>query len=133
MLNIVIIDDDCEEIEFMKDAINTAFPGSKCEAFEDCEKALVALINSSPPPDYIFVDVNMVKMSGEECVMAIRGIDHLRNTKIVLMSSSMHIYESKQKRFIDLGASGITEKPDSMDEYGTMFIDAIRSVKEQLE
>ncbi|MGC3947817.1 MAG: response regulator [Chryseolinea sp.] len=131
MLSIVIIDDDCEEIEFMKDAIATSFEGSNCECFEDCEAALVALVNNPQPPDYIFVDVNMIKMGGEECVMALRGIGHLNQAKIVLMSSSMHVYENKQKRFMELGASAVAEKPDNMDEYGAMFTDAIRSVNDR--
>jgi len=131
MLYIVIIDDDCEDIEFMKNALDIAFAGSGCDAYEDCEVALAALVDRPQPPDYIFVDVNMIKMSGEECLLALRNIEHLKDTKIVVMSSSMHIYENKQKRFIELGAAAVTEKPDTMDEYGTMFIDAIRSVSDK--
>ena len=53
----------------------------------------------------------MRKVSGEECLAAILWIPHLRKSKVGMMSSSMRMYEKKQKPLLDLGAFAIAEEP----------------------
>jgi len=122
---IALIDDDVEDIDFMGTAVKDNYPDCQCITFTDCETALAALVTTIPPPDYIFVDVNMNKTDGEQCLQDIRKISHLRESRIVMMSASMHIYEKGQRRFLDSGAFAIVEKPESLDGYGKMFVDII--------
>jgi CheY-like chemotaxis protein len=118
-MKIVIIDDDEDEIDFMKESLNVLHPQWECRAFSDCDKALLAL--QDEVPDYIFLDVNMKKIDGEECLRMLKGIPGLWTTKIIMISSSMQMYDSKRRQFIALGAAAVTEKPDNMDDYGEMF------------
>lgn len=39
-------------------------------------------------PDYIFIDVNMPKMNGLQCLEEIRKLDHLQNVTIIMFSTS---------------------------------------------
>ncbi|MEJ1241422.1 response regulator [Chryseolinea sp. T2] len=124
-MHIVIIDDDSDEIEFMRVAVEACYPDATCTTFNDCHPAIAALKQTDLCPDYIFVDVNMRKIDGEECLNIIRGYEHLCNSKVIMMSSSMRLYEKKAKNFIANGAFAIAEKPDDLDEYGRMFSSVI--------
>ena len=126
-MTIVIIDDDEEEIPFMKAAIEACHPEAHCLTFTSCEHAMSNLKSMVPPPDFVFLDVHMKKLDGEECLAEIKSNDRLNGAKIIMMSSSMLIYEKKQQRLIDKGAYAIAEKPVSMDEYGRMFEGFLRS------
>ena len=87
---IVLIDDDLEEIEFMKMALERAYNGSTCVSFNECEDALAELAAALDVPDYIFIDVNMVKMTGEECLVALRQIERLRSMERCLWTQFAH-------------------------------------------
>jgi CheY-like chemotaxis protein len=129
MLSVVIIDDDEEEFDFMRDAILKSYDDSLCVCFNDAQEALNELRTQSiAAPDFIFLDVNMGRMSGEQCLMQLKQIELLQHTRIVMMSSSIKIYGVKLQRFEEFGAFSVVEKPDRLDKYDDMFKSVIGDV-----
>ena len=64
-------------------------------------------------PDFIFLDLNMPKMNGMECLPEIRRLDHLKAVKIIIYSTSADpaiINASKS-----LGAHDFLVKPTRLD------------------
>ncbi len=129
MLSIVIVDDDFEEFDFMRSAIAQSYGDSVCVCFDNAGDAISELERDLiAPPDFIFLDVNMQRISGEECLMRLRQIQTLGRTQIVMMSPSIRMHENKTRRFIELGAKSVAEKPDSLDQYAEMFKAAIGEI-----
>ena len=130
-MTIVIIDDDEDELEYMKSAVDASYPMASCYTFNDCAKSLVVLEQMASPPDYIFLDVNMKKIDGEECLTELRKIKSLEYSRVIMISSSMRSYEAKQRRLLEKGAYSVAEKPDSLDDYGKMFWSVIGNPKDK--
>jgi CheY-like chemotaxis protein len=64
-------------------------------------------------PDYIFLDVNMPKMNGIDCLKHLRKLSRLNSTQIIIFSTSEEpriINQCKQ-----LGANDFVVKPGSLD------------------
>jgi CheY-like chemotaxis protein len=65
-------------------------------------------------PDYIFLDVNMPKMNGIDCLKELKKISRLRNTKIFMYSTT------SEPEFLDaskkLGAWDFIVKPTKTTE-----------------
>lgn len=73
----------------------------------------LAKLRSNPDfrPGYIFLDVNMQKMSGLQCLPEIKKLDHLKDTQVIMFSTSSgeHIINLSK----ELGASHFLVKPSS--------------------
>lgn len=68
--------------------------------------------NSSFVPEFIFLDINMPKMNGLECLPEIKKLDHLRNAKIIMYSTSSD--EDIQWKTRQLGADDFLVKPPKL-------------------
>ena len=80
-----------------------------CFVAIDGVEGLKMLSESSYSPLYIFVDINMPKMNGIEFLRRIKKLDHLRDSKIIMYSTSANaavISECKE-----LGADSFLVKP----------------------
>jgi CheY-like chemotaxis protein len=75
---------------------------------------LLNMLHSSPKPDVIFLDLNMPKKSGLECLTAIRSDSNLDNTPVVIYSTS------QSRKDIDVcfngGASHYIIKPYDFED-----------------
>ena len=86
---IIIIDDDEDDIEIMRDCIYTLGRDYNCATFIHACEALGHLKTSLPKPDLIVMDIHMPKMDGHECLNEIRKIERLDNTLVAIYSSGM--------------------------------------------
>lgn len=112
---VLIIDDDADDRLFLTEAITDVSPGShmhSCnsgiEALDLLSKKKIAL------PDFIFLDLNMPKMNGKECLVELKKLLRQTLTKIIVMSTS------DMKRDIEdalaLGAHLFFTKPGTYTE-----------------
>ncbi|HEX8516688.1 MAG TPA: response regulator [Bacteroidia bacterium] len=60
-------------------------------------------------PDYIFLDVNMPKMNGVECLKQLRQIDRLKATRILMYSTTSETDVVKESK--SHGANDFIMKP----------------------
>jgi CheY-like chemotaxis protein len=63
-------------------------------------------------PNYIFLDVNMPKMNGIECLKNIKKIDRLKSTNIYMYSTTSEGAVEAESE--NLGATGFIIKPASI-------------------
>lgn len=112
---VLIIDDDADDRLFLTEAITDVSPESRMhscnsgiEALDLLSKKKIAL------PDFIFLDLNMPKMNGKECLVELKKLLRQTLTKIIIMSTS------DMKRDIDdaltLGAHLFLTKPGTYTE-----------------
>ena len=108
---ILLIDDDADELEVFAEALRSVDKNIRCGQAKDLNEALEFLNHSSP--EYIFIDYNMPKVNGLECVIEIKKIQKLAKSKIILYSN--YITEEMNERAISLGAYKCVKKPSMVN------------------
>lgn len=97
---ILIIDDDIDDIEVFCEAVIDVDNSSECFAANDGHEALnIILRELNTLPSFIFLDLNLPKMDGLECLSLLRAESKLQLVPIIIYTSSSapnDMYESKQ-------------------------------------
>ena len=105
---ILLIDDDEDELEIFNQALHSIDKTIKCTLARDLGEALEFLKYSSPA--YIFIDFNMPKMNGLDCLVEIKALKNVEKSKIILYSN--YIDEEMNNKAIELGAFRCIKKPN---------------------
>jgi CheY-like chemotaxis protein len=88
-LFIVLTDDDLDDRELFADVVNEIHSSISLQTFEDGEQLMEVLTTPGTIlPDIIFLDLNMHKKGGRECLYEIRHHDQLKNIPVVIYSTS---------------------------------------------
>ena len=85
---ILYVDDDIDDRELFIAAVGAIDPAIEVLEFENGLKALDYLFLTSVVPDYIFIDYNMPKVNGFECVERIRSTTTLSSVQLVMYSTN---------------------------------------------
>lgn len=109
---ILFVDDDKEDYEMFCDAAQTLNPNLRCIHAIDGQQALDLLSNVIP--DFIFLDINMPVMGGEECLIRIKQKKAWRQIPVIIYSTTRHPNEIKT--FKMLGAQDFIAKPPVFNE-----------------
>jgi CheY-like chemotaxis protein len=114
MKNIFLADDDADDVMFFEDALNGLSLATELTVTVDG----AALMNKldevvPPPPDAIFLDLNMPRKSGFECLTEIRKDPKLKNIPVVIFSTSDH--PNSIETTYSLGANYYICKPRSFE------------------
>ncbi|RYE26511.1 MAG: response regulator [Sphingobacteriales bacterium] len=111
----LIIDDDEDDQEIFLMCIGDVDANLECIAYSDPVVAVQKLsADLQYTPEYIFVDMNMPKLNGIQCLGKLRGMEHLNKSRIYMYSTTSlntTIEESQQ-----LGANGFIIKPSKLAE-----------------
>ncbi len=83
-----LIDDDPEEIDIFRFALEELDIDVKCTSFTNCQEALRALIRQEAVPDCIFLDLYMGPTSGKECLNLIVNTEIIAQIPTVMLSGS---------------------------------------------
>lgn len=85
--HIVVADDDQEDVEMFKSAIDETCPDIKITVATNGEN-LIKLLHNIPKPDAIVLDMNMPLKNGKECLEEIRSQSQFNSIPIVMLSTS---------------------------------------------
>lgn len=105
-----LIDDDEDELEIFMEALSKLHVHCKCTYAQSAEQALEIL--NYLKPDVIFVDINMPKIDGFECVRRIRAKDGHADTRIVIYSNGVNEVSTEETR--SWGANSCVKKTNSV-------------------
>ena len=109
----LLVDDDLDDQEVFLMTLEKINKNIKCLTANNGAEALSLLTTqTSFVPDYIFLDVNMPKMNGIECLKNIKDLSHLSDCKVFMYSttSETSVLEKSKK----LGATDFIVKPPSV-------------------
>lgn len=110
---IYLVDDDPDERVLFLDAVEDANLAVEVQELEDGQE-LLDILNQSPQrlPEFIFLDINMPRKNGLDCLSEIRKNNAaLKKTKVVMLSTSNNQFNIK--RSFDLGADFYAVKPNT--------------------
>jgi response regulator RpfG family c-di-GMP phosphodiesterase len=113
-INCFLIDDDKEDQEIFCMALEGVKEHVNCIFAINAEEAFKMLENEFLIPDYIFIDMNMPRLDGNEILKKIKTIKRLNDVPVYLYSTYANpntISKSKE-----LGAAGFIVKPPKVSE-----------------
>lgn len=87
MLNICIAEDDKDDFLLLKEAIEVSLPRFNIDHSVD-GKAFLQSLNKGVEPDLIFLDLNIPKQNGIECLVELQQIERLRPVPVIIYSTS---------------------------------------------
>ncbi|MGV3459203.1 MAG: response regulator [Flavobacterium sp.] len=111
-LNIVLADDDADDRLFFKEAFEEVKLKHRITEFPDGEKLINHLSDrANPMPDIIFLDLNMPRKSGMQCLQEIRANERLKDITVAIYSTSS-TEEDIEDTFV-AGANVYIKKPSN--------------------
>ncbi|MDB5252382.1 MAG: hypothetical protein JWP27_1551 [Flaviaesturariibacter sp.] len=84
--NIMLVDDDPDDCFLFRKALSDVDPAITLQFVSDCDELVPAL--DSNHPQIVFMDINMPKKSGFDCVTEIRGLSRHAHLPVVMYSCS---------------------------------------------
>ncbi|MCW3101665.1 MAG: rcp1 2 [Bacteroidetes bacterium] len=87
-LHILLADDDEDDRFFFEMALNASSLRSKLTMVTDGEKLMAYLHDQKKLPDVLFLDLNMPKMHGAECLAEIKKDTRLKGLPVIIQSTA---------------------------------------------
>jgi CheY-like chemotaxis protein len=106
--SILLIDDDSDDQEIFSITVGKISPHVLCSFADDGVHALERLTREDLAPDLIFIDLNMPRMGGLECLEAIRKMERMRETPAWIYSTSADMPTIEKS--MSMGANGFLKK-----------------------
>ena len=115
-LNILLADDDSDDCLFFKDVLDGLPLPTFLTTVHNGEQLMEVLLNSNELPDILFLDLNMPRKNGFECLSEIKQNKKLNQIPVIIFSTSLVpdvvalLYKNGAKHYVC--------KPD---EYGLLL------------
>lgn len=110
-----LIDDDEDDQEIFALALKDIDPMISCVVANDATEALDKLARGEGfIPDYIFLDLNMPRISGKQCLIEIKKQEHLNHIPVIIYSTSTSPYDKQDTQ--ELGATAFLSKPPHLED-----------------
>lgn len=109
-LHLLLADDDIDDCDFFKDAVDEISNTFELTVLNNGVELMQFLVmEPKTHPNLIFLDLNMPKKSGMECIAEIKASDNLAHIPIIIYSTSLdHIVVNT---LYDMGAHHYIQKP----------------------
>jgi CheY-like chemotaxis protein len=120
-ITILLADDDSDDRLMMKEALEENRLANALHIVEDGEELMDYLLRrgryhdpaSSPRPGLIFLDLNMPRKDGRECLAEIKSNPDLKSIPVIVMTTSKA--EEDVYKTYDLGVNSFISKPVTFD------------------
>lgn len=109
---VMLIDDDDDDNFFHSIVLNEMHATEHIEVVDTALKALEYLRENTPPPDLIFLDINMPKMNGWEFLEQYQqlSLDHKAKVVIIMLTTSLNPSDLERSKKIK-EINGFETKP----------------------
>ena len=111
MQSIYLIDDDLDDIELFRDALEEVAPTVSFRFANGAHEAVETLTGKkSSLPDLIFLDISMPVFSGLQCLASFKKDQKLKDVPVIMYTTSSQEREIRLAR--ELGAIAFVTKPN---------------------
>lgn len=110
-----LIDDDADDREAFENALNEIDPTIEYFTVASGEEGLKMFDESEIIPSYIFLDLNMPKMNGWECLREIKKRPQLKHVPVIILSTAQWMHDRQELQKAEI-ARYIT-KPATQAEF----------------
>ena len=123
---VLIVDDDIDDRDFFCEALHDIDASIECVCAKNGQEALQLLNELTRAlPNYIFLDLNMPRLGGMQCLTALKKNKKVSNIPVIIFSTTRQNAEAEEAR--QLGAVLFLTKPSSY----TQLIDKLSLILSQ--
>jgi len=129
-INVLLADDDTDDCLFFKDAIMEVVPEKNFTAVHDGEQLMQLLLQETNQiPDILFLDLNMPRKNGFECLSEIRQNKKLKSLPIIIFSTS---YEQEMVNLLyENGAQYYIRKPTEFLQFKKIILHTLTIIMQK--
>ncbi|MGE6355989.1 response regulator [Flavobacterium sp. NPDC079362] len=122
---IYLADDDSDDRDFFADALLETDPAVVLKQFQDGMYLMDDLLAIDPAelPEFIFLDINMPRKTGLECLEEISSHENLKDLTVIMLSTSSDPDNISTAR--ELGAAFYAVKPSSFEKLKSLLEDVL--------
>jgi len=122
---IYLADDDSDDRDFFADALLEADPNTVLRQFGDGMYLMDGLfaLSYTELPEIIFLDINMPRKSGLECLEEIRNNENLKEVHVIMLSTSND--PENISKALEMGATFYAVKPSSYEKLKSILEDVL--------
>jgi CheY-like chemotaxis protein len=115
-LNILLADDDIDDCIFFKEALDELPLSTHLTVVHDGEQLMQLLINETNEfPDVLFLDLNMPRKNGFECLSEIKLSKMLNQLPVIIFSTSFE--QEVVNQLYQNGAQYFIRKPSEFSQF----------------
>ncbi len=124
LLQVLLADDDLDDCFMFEKALNELPIKASLQIVYDGDELLRELsLKNNGLPDLIFLDLNMPRIGGVECLKVIKTSEDLKKIPVIIFSTSMH--ETLERKLINGGAKECIRKPSSFQELKDVILQTL--------
>jgi CheY-like chemotaxis protein len=112
---ILIVDDNPDDIEITRVALEEMGWDVQVDAYRNAEKALDGLREGKDLPSLVLLDLNIPGMGGIACLQQIRADQSLKSIPVIMVTASP--FDQDEKKAYDAGADVFLYKDLDIDRY----------------
>lgn len=125
-IQLLLADDDKDDCDLFREALDELPVTADLSTVHDGEQLMQLLSKKSPLPQLLFLDLNMPRKNGFECLSEIKKNDALKDLPVVIFSTSY------DRDIVNLlytkGAHFYISKPNEFDKLKDVIHQALSSV-----
>lgn len=127
--NLLLADDDEDDCTFFKEALDDlSVPVNLVTVNDGVELMNHLAVEVSDLPDLLFLDLNMPRKNGHECLAEIKKMDQLKNLPVIIFSTSLDT-EIVNKMY-EKGALYFIRKPGDFSKLKQVIGNALKVTAE---
>ena len=127
-----LVDDDADDVSIFKETLREVNPSIEFISAGDGHAALESLKRlQNDLPDIIFLDLNMPKMDGKECLAQLKRDTYLKNIPVIMYTTSCQSKDIEETML--KGAICFITKPSNIRELKNILHSISKNVHNNLE
>jgi CheY-like chemotaxis protein len=130
-LNVLLADDDLDDYTFFKTALSELPLATHLKAVKDGQQLMELLCDETYElPNVLFLDINMPRKNGFECLSEIKRNERLKNLPVIIFSTS-NSRDNMSSAFRN-GAHVYIRKPGSFEQLKELIYHALPLATDKL-
>ncbi len=127
--NILLAEDDSDDQYLFRYVLESLKFPFTLTIVTDGEELMELLTNKTNPlPDILFLDLNMPRKNGAECLIEIKKLEHLRQLPIIICSTARE--DNSTVLLHEHGAKYYLMKPDQLHQFKQLIKKAIEQTRQ---
>lgn len=114
----LLVDDDADDVSLFEETIAEVAPGVQLSVAGNGLEALRLLREGKPKPHLVFMDLNMPRMGGKECLREIKADPELSAIPVLIYSTSSQVRDMEET--MQGGAVCFITKPSTIRDLKTI-------------